>query len=128
MGSPGAVSEPSIASGDGMNHGRLEIPIQGWPPRSVRFLAVFHQWHVHSLGFETVELKADSRESAQQEAAHLWRLRQGFYSVDFTLVELECDERLVRRMSWVERWRKCLTFGLAVAWLAWAAAVSVKVF
>ncbi|MBH3307962.1 hypothetical protein I5P84_00650 [Pseudomonas mosselii] len=68
-----------------------------------RFLAVFHRWHVHSRGFETVELKAPERDSALQEAAHMLRLRRGFYAEDFTLVELERGERLPRRLSWLER-------------------------
>ena len=97
-----AVGGASIPSSEGMNGERVEIPVTGWAPRP-RFLAVFHQWHVQSRGFETVELKACDRVAAQYEASYLLRCRQGFYSVDFTLVELQGGECLPRRLSWLER-------------------------
>lgn len=106
---------PGLA-GEGWNGGLIGMPIADWISapafldphrlvgcRQVRFLAVFHQWHVSSRGFETVELQATDRESALDEASRLLRARQGFYSVDFTLVELERRERLPRRLSWLER-------------------------
>lgn len=89
---------------DGMNHGRLEVQIQGWDSVAApRFLAVFHTWHVRSKGFEVVELSARERKAAEQEAALLWRERQGFYSVEFALVELDARERVRRKLTWRER-------------------------
>lgn len=68
-----------------------------------RFIAVFHEWHVHSRGFETVALSALDRLQAEMEAALLHRERRGFYSNDFTLVEIDDREHLPRRLTWRER-------------------------
>jgi hypothetical protein len=68
-----------------------------------RFIAVFHEWHVDSRGFDTVALSALDRLQAEMEAALLHRERRGFYSNDFTLVEIDDREHLPRRLTWRER-------------------------
>lgn len=68
-----------------------------------RFIAVFHEWHVESRGFDTVELGALDRRQAEMEAALIHRGRRGFYSNDFTLIEIDDREHLPRRLNWRER-------------------------
>lgn len=68
-----------------------------------RFLAVFHEWHVSSRGFFTVELKASDREQAEAEAALVLRRRSGFYAMDFTLIPIGTVEQVRRRLTWRER-------------------------
>lgn len=69
-----------------------------------RFIAVIHGWHVHSNGFTVRELKADSRDQADMEACYLRDQREKpFDSCAVTVVEIETDERLARRLTWVER-------------------------
>lgn len=68
-----------------------------------RFIAVFHEWHVHSRGFDVVQLEALDQRQAEMEAALIHRGRRGFYSNDFTLVEIDNREHLPRRLTWRER-------------------------
>jgi len=68
-----------------------------------RFIAVFHEWHIDSRGFDTIQLAALDLRQAEMEAALIHRERRGFYSNDFTLVEIDDREHLPRRLTWRER-------------------------
>jgi hypothetical protein len=69
-----------------------------------RFVAVFHEWHVASRGFDQVALQAIEHEQAISEAATLLHQRDDkFYGRDFCLVELAETEHLPRRLTWAER-------------------------
>lgn len=66
-----------------------------------RFLAVFQRQSVESKCFETVELGAKDRKKAVDEASLLWRQRDGFYTVDYTVVELGRGECLPCKPAWM---------------------------
>lgn len=66
-----------------------------------RFLAVFQRQTVESKCFETVELEAKDRKQAVDEASLLWRQRDGFYTVDYTVVELDCGECQPCQPAWI---------------------------
>ncbi|VVM55113.1 hypothetical protein [Pseudomonas fluorescens] len=66
-----------------------------------RFLAVFQRQTVESKCFETVELQAKDRKQAVDEASLLWRQRDGFYTVDYTVVELDCGECRPCKPAWI---------------------------
>ena len=66
-----------------------------------RFLAVFQRQTVESKCFETVELEAKDRKEAVDEASFLWRQRDGFYTVDYTVVELDRGECLPCKPAWM---------------------------
>jgi len=68
-----------------------------------RFVAVFHQWHVKSRGFDVLELAGSDRDQANAQAAVELRSRDGFYRADYVLVEIGSAESLPRRLTWRER-------------------------
>ncbi len=69
-----------------------------------RFIAVIHGWHVESKGFDVHELKALDLIEAQKEACWLKQQRDAaFDRCAYQVVEI-CDrERLLRRLTWRER-------------------------
>lgn len=72
-----------------------------------RFVAVFHTWHVKSKGFNAHNLTSTDKESAFAEAAAIKckSYDEGFYSSDFTLVELVDGEAIasLRKLTLKER-------------------------
>lgn len=69
-----------------------------------RFIAVIHGWHVSSKGFDVHELKARTIEAAQMEASYIKDCRETtFDRCAYVVVEIDDQERLPRRMTWIER-------------------------
>ena len=65
---------------------------------TTRFLAVVHNWFVHSRGFKVVELDATSRKEADAEAAVLYRRHnRDFSHAEVTVIELQSGEHLPRQ-------------------------------
>lgn len=69
-----------------------------------RFIAVIHGWHVHSNGFTVRELEATDLHQADMEACFLRDQRERpFDSCAVTVIEIEPQERMARRLTWKER-------------------------
>ena len=86
----------------------MKTDIQAVPAAETprRFLAVFHQWHVDSRGFDWQVIEAADAVSANQEAAAelVDRNRRNFAKSDYCLVEIGQDMPLEpRRLTWRER-------------------------
>ncbi len=65
---------------------------------TTRFLAVVHNWFVHSEGFEVVELEATDWKQARGEAALLYRQHnRNFSHAEVKIIELQKGEHLPRR-------------------------------
>jgi hypothetical protein len=65
------------------------------PIVTTRFLAVVHNWFVHSEGWHVEELAATTRPEAEKEAAVLFRQHnRPFSKADVKVVELQTGEHL----------------------------------
>ncbi len=71
---------------------------------TTRFLAVVHNWFVHSEGWHVEELAATNQTDAEAEAAVLYRRdNRQFSHADVKLIELQAGEHLPRRKALGER-------------------------
>lgn len=69
-----------------------------------RFIAVIHGWFVSSNGFDVHELKAETKEDANNEAAALCHRRSStFDKTAVTVIEIHPSERLHRKLKLRER-------------------------
>lgn len=65
---------------------------------TTRFLAVVHNWFVHSDGWHVEELGCENREDAEAEAAKLYRRHnRDFSHAEVKVIELQKGEHLPRR-------------------------------
>jgi len=65
---------------------------------TTRFIAVVHNWFVHSEGFHVEELESTTRKQAEAEAAVLYRRHnRDFSKAEVKLIELQKGEHLPRR-------------------------------
>lgn len=69
-----------------------------------RFIGVVHGWHVESKGFDVHQLKARTKEQADDEACLLSSRRsRAFDTTAYTVIEIDDREHLPRTLTWRER-------------------------
>ncbi|KPB83869.1 hypothetical protein BTW15_01545 [Pseudomonas syringae pv. tomato] len=72
-----------------------------------RFVIVIHGWHVHSNGFDVHQVDCDDMQRAEQIATYLTSQReQTFDRCAWTVVEIEPDTKVVRALTWRERFTR----------------------
>ncbi|WP_024695366.1 hypothetical protein [Pseudomonas syringae] len=69
-----------------------------------RFVIVIHGWHVHSNGFSVHQADCETLDHAEQKASHLaYQREKPFDACAWTVVEIEPETRITRKLTWRER-------------------------
>lgn len=69
-----------------------------------RFVGVVHGWHVDSKGFDVHQLKATTKDQAEDEALLLAARRDAtFDRTACVVVEIDDREHFPRKLTWRER-------------------------
>lgn len=69
-----------------------------------RFIGVVHGWHVDSRGFDVHQLKARTKDQAEDEALLLAVRRDSIFDrTACVVVEIDDREHLPRKLTWRER-------------------------
>lgn len=68
-----------------------------------KYVLVFHNWFISSKGFEVFEIEADDIQDANAQGFVKLGKQQDFNHRDFTVVEMEPNYHLPRKLTWKER-------------------------
>lgn len=69
-----------------------------------RYVIVIHGWHVHSKGFDVHQVDCDDTQRAEQMATYLtFQREQAFDRCAWKVIEIESDTKVVRKLTWRER-------------------------